>query len=307
MSGLSAQHKIQNQSPGLQTLRLVNFTELSIDFSSVYKRKASLIPENRRVDLRRTPLKSILPSVSDDVDILGIFLKTLGVVLVFFCLAACICHSLKRGCFHTKSHSENKWVKGRRTWNLWRNFFLFTDLLLFFFFFSYNWPGPNNGAEYGEADEVEEGSPIWCCGSSRCRFLLTVFFTGSLSPQVFVRHLTGDTRWREGTTGAWTWSVMLWKVLGVIWHIILWCTWKLSQTTCQSIFSVNVFLYCIIFLNNEDFYFASSLFFCSLTFFWSRIQTISKRSTSLFLLSRVVEKKRLEAVLLFQSTRLYSC
>lgn len=27
-------------------------------------------------------------------------------------------------------------------------------------FFSYNWPGPNNGAEYGDADEVEEGSPI---------------------------------------------------------------------------------------------------------------------------------------------------
>lgn len=131
---------------------------------------------------------------------------------------------------------------------------------------------------------------MYHCGSSRCRFLLTVFFTGSFSPQVFVRHLTGDTWWRERTTGAWTWSVMLWKVRGVIWHIILWCTWKLSQTTCQSIFSVDVFLYCIIFLNNEDFYFASSLFFCSLTFFWSRIQTMSKRSTSLFLLSRVVEK-----------------
>uniref|UniRef100_H3DFI1 Junctional adhesion molecule 3 n=1 Tax=Tetraodon nigroviridis TaxID=99883 RepID=H3DFI1_TETNG len=60
-----------------------------------------------------------------DVDILGIFLKTFGVVLFFFCLAACICHSLKRGCFHNKSHSEN----------------------------NYNWPGPNNGAEYGDADE----------------------------------------------------------------------------------------------------------------------------------------------------------
>lgn len=132
MSGLSVWQKIQNQSSGLQTLRLVNFTELSIDFSFVYKRKASLIPENRHVDLRRTPLKSILPSVSDDVDILGIFLKTFGVVLFFFCLAACICHSLKRGCFHNKSHSENKWVKGRRTWNLWRNVFLFTDLLLVF-------------------------------------------------------------------------------------------------------------------------------------------------------------------------------
>lgn len=132
MSGLSVWHKIQNQSSGLQTLCLVNFTELSIDFSFVYKRKASLIPENRHVDLRRTLLKSILPSVSDDVDILGIFLKTFGVVLFFFCLAACICHSLKRGCFHNKSHSENKWVKGHCMWNLWRNFFLFTDLLLFF-------------------------------------------------------------------------------------------------------------------------------------------------------------------------------
>lgn len=46
--------------------------------------------------------------VADDVDILGIFLKSFGAVLVFFCLAACICHSLKRGCFHKKGHNENK-------------------------------------------------------------------------------------------------------------------------------------------------------------------------------------------------------
>lgn len=49
MSGLSVTHKIQNQSPGLQTLLLINFAELSIDFSCVYKRNASLIPENRHV------------------------------------------------------------------------------------------------------------------------------------------------------------------------------------------------------------------------------------------------------------------
>lgn len=82
---------------------------------------------------------------------------------------------------------------------------------------------------------------IYHCGSSQCQFLLTIFFTGSFSPQVFIRHLTGDTWRRKRTTGASTWSVKLWKVRGVIWHIILWCTWKLSQTTCQSIFSVNVF------------------------------------------------------------------
>lgn len=58
------------------------------------------------------------------------------------------------------------------------------------------------------------------------------------------------------------------------------------KSICQSIFSVNVFyLYCIIFLNNGDFYFTSALFFCSLTFFWPHIQTILKLSTFLFLLS----------------------
>ncbi|KAL3057515.1 junctional adhesion molecule C [Trematomus bernacchii] len=59
-----------------------------------------------------------------DVDILGIFLKSFGGVVVFFGLAGTICHSLKRGCFSKKGHNEN-----------------------------YNWPAQNEGVEYGNADE----------------------------------------------------------------------------------------------------------------------------------------------------------
>lgn len=51
---------------------------------------------------------SSLCIVADDVDILGIFLKSFGAVIVFFCLAATICHSLRRGCFSKKGHNENK-------------------------------------------------------------------------------------------------------------------------------------------------------------------------------------------------------
>lgn len=57
MSGLSVRHKIQNQSLGPQTLLLINFTELSIDFCFVSKRNASLIPANRHVYLGRARLK----------------------------------------------------------------------------------------------------------------------------------------------------------------------------------------------------------------------------------------------------------
>ncbi|XP_026219277.1 junctional adhesion molecule C isoform X1 [Anabas testudineus] len=60
-----------------------------------------------------------------DVDILGIFLKSFAAVAVFFCLAASICHSLKRGCFHKKGHNEN----------------------------NYNWPAQNDGVNYRDADE----------------------------------------------------------------------------------------------------------------------------------------------------------
>ncbi|KAK5868786.1 hypothetical protein PBY51_009766 [Eleginops maclovinus] len=59
-----------------------------------------------------------------DVDYLGIFLKSFGAVVVFFCLAASICHSLRRGCFSKKGHNEN-----------------------------YNWPAQSDGVEYGNADE----------------------------------------------------------------------------------------------------------------------------------------------------------
>lgn len=48
MSGLSVRHKIQNQSPGLQTLLLISFTELSIGFRFVYRRNALLMPKNRQ-------------------------------------------------------------------------------------------------------------------------------------------------------------------------------------------------------------------------------------------------------------------
>ncbi|KAF3847586.1 hypothetical protein F7725_020614 [Dissostichus mawsoni] len=60
-----------------------------------------------------------------DVDILGIFLKSFGGVVVFFGLAGTICHSLKRGCFSKKGQNEN-----------------------------YNWPAQNERVEYGDADEV---------------------------------------------------------------------------------------------------------------------------------------------------------
>uniref|UniRef100_A0A3Q4BGN2 Ig-like domain-containing protein n=1 Tax=Mola mola TaxID=94237 RepID=A0A3Q4BGN2_MOLML len=59
-----------------------------------------------------------------DVDILGIFLKSFGAVVVFFCFAAPICLTFKRGCFQKKGHNEN-----------------------------YNWPAQANGVDYGDADE----------------------------------------------------------------------------------------------------------------------------------------------------------
>ncbi|XP_075892517.1 junctional adhesion molecule 3B-like [Nelusetta ayraudi] len=60
-----------------------------------------------------------------DVDILGIFLKSCGAVLLFLCFVGTLCHSLKRGCFHKKGHSEN----------------------------NYNWPTQTNGVDYADADE----------------------------------------------------------------------------------------------------------------------------------------------------------
>lgn len=132
---------------------------------------------------------------------------------------------------------------------------------------------------------------IYHCGSSQCQFLLTIFLTGSFSPQVFIRHLTGDTWRRKRTTGASTWSVKLWKVRGVIWHIILWCTWKLSQTTCQSIFSVNVFFVLYHIFKQWIFLFHFCSIFLFPYIFCYHFQTISKLSTSLFLLSCIVEKK----------------
>lgn len=155
-------------------------------------------------------------------------------------------------------------------WKLWRDFFLFTKLLLFC------------SATIGQGLIMERSMatqmrykqdflydlPLWA--------FLMQNFANSYFLQGHFRHKSSFVIWQERRdegkgTGASTWSVKLWKVRGVIWHIILWCTWKFSPTTCQSIFSVNVFLYCIIFLNNEDFYFTSALFFCCLTFFWSYI------------------------------------
>ncbi|KAG7480342.1 Junctional adhesion molecule C [Solea senegalensis] len=60
-----------------------------------------------------------------DVDILGIFLKCFGAVIVFFCVTASICHYLRRGCFHKKGHNDN----------------------------NYNWPAQRDGVDYGDADE----------------------------------------------------------------------------------------------------------------------------------------------------------
>lgn len=146
---------------------------------------------------------------------------------------------------------------------------------------------------------------IYHCGSSQCQFLLTIFFTGSFSPQVFIRHLTGDTWRRKRTTGASTWSVKLWKVRGVIWHIILWCTWKLSQTTCQSIFSVNVFFVLYHIFKQWRFLFRFCYFSVPLHFFDLTFKPF--RSCRLPCFCSVASlSKRLEAAFLFQSYGLYS-
>lgn len=106
-------------------------------------------------------MSSLCPG-ADDVDILGIFLKSFGAVIVFFCLAASICHSFRRGCFHKKGHNENKWVettlaKERRNVGLSlildhiQDFFF---IIVYFLCFSYNWPAQTDGVDYGDADEV---------------------------------------------------------------------------------------------------------------------------------------------------------
>lgn len=103
---------------------------------------------------------SSLCIVADDVDILGIFLKSFGAVIVFFCLAASICHSLKRGCFSKKGHNENKWVWATplkqeidSTLNWFQCYRVITHV---FVCFSYNWPAQTDGVEYGDADEVNK-------------------------------------------------------------------------------------------------------------------------------------------------------
>lgn len=103
--------------------------------------------------------RKCLFSVADDVDILGIFLKSFAAVAVFFCLAASICHSLKRGCFHKKGHNENKWVWStalkKAAGSIAKYSTLIPRVLMFLFlYFSYNWPAQNDGVNYRDADEV---------------------------------------------------------------------------------------------------------------------------------------------------------
>uniref|UniRef100_A0A8C6SS41 Junctional adhesion molecule 3a n=1 Tax=Neogobius melanostomus TaxID=47308 RepID=A0A8C6SS41_9GOBI len=60
-----------------------------------------------------------------DVDILGIFLKSFGAVVVSCCVTFTICRTFRHGCFNKKGHHEN----------------------------NYNWPKQNNGTDYADADE----------------------------------------------------------------------------------------------------------------------------------------------------------
>ncbi|XP_061576371.1 junctional adhesion molecule 3B [Cololabis saira] len=66
------------------------------------------------------------PQIMDvyDVDILGIFLKSLGIFAVVVSLVGCLC-SFRRMCPHNKGHSEN----------------------------NYNWPAQNDRVDYSDADE----------------------------------------------------------------------------------------------------------------------------------------------------------
>lgn len=106
-----------------------------------------------------TLMSSLCPG-ADDVDILGIFLKSFGAVIVFFCLAASICHSFRRGCFHKKGHNENKWVettlaKERRNVGL----SLILDHIQDFFFYC-----------LFSLFQLQLASTDWWCWLWRCRW-----------------------------------------------------------------------------------------------------------------------------------------
>lgn len=173
-------------------------------------------------------ISSVFP-VADDVDILGIFLKSFAAVAVFCCLAASVCHSLKRGCFHKKGHNENKWVWAtalkKEAGNTCVLFCLWlrsvSTVLLFimylFLYFSYNWPAQNNGVDYRDADEVNTACDM--CTEMKCIVCVTinrgvlygqilshVFFTGPLSPQVIIHHLTAATEDGTETKGKNCWG-----------------------------------------------------------------------------------------------------
>ncbi|CAL8346798.1 unnamed protein product [Arctogadus glacialis] len=60
-----------------------------------------------------------------DIDIIGIFLKSLAAFVAFICITVGICHAHKHGCFSSKDHSDN----------------------------NYKTPGHEHGVVYGDPDE----------------------------------------------------------------------------------------------------------------------------------------------------------
>ncbi|CAL8334888.1 unnamed protein product [Boreogadus saida] len=60
-----------------------------------------------------------------DIDIVGIFLKSLAAFVAFICITVGICHAHKHGCFSSKDHSDN----------------------------NYKTPGHEHGVVYGDPDE----------------------------------------------------------------------------------------------------------------------------------------------------------